>query len=107
MDVPFAGGDRVFHSEVGTLFARLRWVPNISGKRSNTMRAIPAVIGAMFMLALLVQESIPASAFGWKDYALPQLAKPGVVRGGATGATPKIWIPLAQYLHPFRGQLTL
>jgi hypothetical protein len=71
------------------------------------MRAIPAVVGATLMLALLVQESIPASAFGWKDYAVPQLAKPGVVRGGATGATPKIWIPLPQYLHPFRGQLTL
>jgi hypothetical protein len=71
------------------------------------MRAIPAVVGATFMLALLVQESIPASAFGWNDYPVPQLAKPGLVRGGATGATPKIWIPLPQYLHPFLGQLLL
>src|SRR5262249_50479562 len=60
------------------------------GKRSTTMRAIPAVVGAAFVLALL-QTSNPASAFGWNDYPVPLLAKPAVVRGGATGATPKIW----------------
>ena len=61
----------------------------------------------MLMLALLVQEAIPASAFGWNDYPVPRLAKPAVVPGGATGATPKIWIPLPQYLHPFAGKLVL
>jgi hypothetical protein len=71
------------------------------------MCAIPAVVGAMLMLALLVEQSIPASAFGWNDYPVPRLAKPGAVAGGATGATPKIWIPLPQYLHPFNGKLVL
>jgi hypothetical protein len=71
------------------------------------MRALPAVAGAMLMLALPVQESISASAFGWNDYPMPKLAKAASVPGGATGATPKIWIPLPQYLHPFRGKLVL
>jgi hypothetical protein len=71
------------------------------------MREIPAVVGAMLTLALLVQETIPASAFGWNDYPVPRLAKPAIVPGGATGATPKIWIALPQYLHPFRGKLVL
>jgi hypothetical protein len=72
------------------------------------MWAMPAVVGAMLSLALLVQEeSSPALAFGWNDYPVPRLAKPAVVPGGATGATPKIWIPLPQYLHPFRGKLVL
>src|SRR5258708_40281119 len=104
----------MFRSRGATAFSTAKWEPFslvcggcqiFSGKRSSTMRAIPAVVGATFMLALLVQESIPASAFGWNDYPVPQLAKPGLVRGGDTGATPKIWIPLPQYLHPFRGQL--
>ena len=46
-------------------------------------------------------------AFGWNDYPVPRLAKPAVVPGGAIGATPKIWIPLPQYLHPFAGKLVL
>jgi hypothetical protein len=71
------------------------------------MRAIPTVVGAMLMFALVVQKAISASAFGWNEYSVPQLAKLAVMRGGATGATPKIWIPLAQYLHPFHGKLIL
>ncbi len=72
------------------------------------MRAIPAVVGAMLMLALLVHEELsPASAFGWNDYPVPKLAKSAAVPGGPTGATPRIWIPLAQYLHPFHGKLVL
>ena len=62
----------------------------------------------MLVLALLVQEeAIPALAFGWNDYPVPRLAKPAVVLGGAIGATPKIWVPLPQYLHPFAGKLVL
>jgi hypothetical protein len=71
------------------------------------MRAIPAVVGVMLVLAPLVQEAIPASPSGWNDLPVPQMAKPAVVPGGATGATPRIWIPLPQYLHPFHGKLVL
>jgi hypothetical protein len=69
------------------------------------MWTIPAVAGAI--LAVLAQETIPASAFGGDDYPVPRFAKHAVVPGGATGATPKIWIPLQQYLHPFHGKLKL
>jgi hypothetical protein len=59
------------------------------------------------LLALAVLVPTETSGFGWNDYPVPKLAKPGAVPGGATGATPRIWIPLPQYLHPFRGQLLL
>ena len=57
------------------------------------------------VIALLVP--VEAVAFGWNEYPVPELAKSEVVPGGYTGATPKIWIPLQQYVHPFRGQLIL
>jgi hypothetical protein len=57
----------------------------------------------LLVLALLAPAE--TFAFGWNDYPIPQLAKPGVVPGGFAGATPRIWIPLQQYLHPFRGRL--
>jgi hypothetical protein len=66
---------------------------------------MPAV--AVAVLVLSVRAPTPASAFGWNDYPIPQLAKSAVVPGGATGATPRIWIPLPQYLHPFHGRLIL
>jgi hypothetical protein len=58
-------------------------------------------------LLLLVGLLAPVEtfAFGWNDYPIPEFAKPGAVLGGYAGATPKIWIPLQQYLHPFRGRL--
>jgi hypothetical protein len=71
----------------------------------TTTRTTPVAPAAV--LVLLVCAPLLASAFGWNDYPVPKLAKPGVVPGGAAGATPKIWIPLPQYLHPFRGQLIL
>jgi hypothetical protein len=71
------------------------------------MRALPAIVSAVLLPALLVQEPSAASAVGWNDYPVPRLAKPGVVPAGTTGATPKIWIPLQQYLHTFRGELVL
>jgi hypothetical protein len=54
-------------------------------------------------LLLLVGLLAPVEtfAFGWNNYPIPELAKPGAVLGGYAGATPKIWIPLQQYLHPF------
>jgi hypothetical protein len=55
------------------------------------------------LLALALLAPVETFAFGWNDYPIPRLAKQGVVLGGSTGATPKIWIPLQQYLHPFRG----
>jgi hypothetical protein len=57
------------------------------------------------LLVFAVLAPAESYAFGWNDYPVPKLATPGVVRGGATSATPKIWIPLPQYLHPFRGRL--
>jgi hypothetical protein len=71
------------------------------------MRALPAIVSAVLLLALLMLEPLAVSALGWNDYPVPRLAKPGVVPGGSTGATPKIWIPLQQYLHPFRGEFVL
>jgi hypothetical protein len=71
------------------------------------MREIPAVAGAMLALALSIQATTPASAFGWNEYPVLLLARSAVMPGGATGATPKIWIPLPQYLHPFHGTLVL
>jgi hypothetical protein len=59
------------------------------------------------LLVVGLLAPVEAFAFGWHDYPVPQLAKPGVVPGGKTAATPKIWIPLPQYLHPFRGRLIL
>jgi len=48
-----------------------------------------------------------AIAESWNEYPVPKLARPGVAPGGRTGATPKIWIPLPKYLHPFHGELVL
>jgi hypothetical protein len=59
------------------------------------------------LLVLALLAPVEAFAFGWNDYPIPALAKSEVVPGGYTGATPKIWIPLRQYLHPFRGRLIL
>jgi len=59
------------------------------------------------LLALAFLAPVETFAFGWKEYPIPKLAKPGVLPGGSTGATPKIWIPLQLYLHPFRGQLII
>jgi hypothetical protein len=74
----------------------------------TTTRVIAAAVGvATLVVALLVQEKIPALAFGWKDYPIPKLARPGVVPGGRMAATPRIWLPLPQYIHPFRGELVL
>jgi hypothetical protein len=77
----------------------------LEGKRC-VFRAIPAVVAAALLL-LALRPSIPALAFGWKDYPIPKLARPGVVQGGRMGATPRIWLPLPQYIHPFRGEFVL
>jgi hypothetical protein len=70
-----------------------------------TRTGAAAVLAAVLALALLVP--IAAWAFGWKDYPIPKLARSGVVPGGSMGATPRIWMPLPQYIHPFRGELVL
>ena len=71
------------------------------------MRAIPAVVGAVLVLALLVQERCGVCFRDGTTIPSRSSRRLAVVRGGATGATPKIWIPLPQYLHPFHGKLVL
>jgi hypothetical protein len=71
-------------------------------KRFILVAMTAAVLAATLMLAL--RPSIP---FGWKDYPIPKLARPGMVPGGSHGTTPRIWLPLPQYIHPFRGELVL
>jgi hypothetical protein len=73
------------------------------GRKHFAFTGMAAVAAAM----LALQAPRPAAAFGWKDYPIPKLARPGLVPGGRTGATPRIWLPLAQYIHPFRGELVL
>jgi hypothetical protein len=64
------------------------------------------MIGKLLLVTAILAP-VGAMAIGWNNYPIPQLAKPGVVPRGYTEATPKIWVPLQQYLHPFRGRLIL
>jgi hypothetical protein len=77
----------------------------LEGKRFILVAMAAAVLAATLVLAL--RTAIPAFAFGWKDFPIPKLARPGMVPGGSMSATPRIWLPLPQYIHPFRGELVL